>query len=364
MSDDFGARLTSWYALHKRDLPWRGISDPYKVWLSEVILQQTRVVQGLDYYHRFISEYPDIFRLAGAKEEDVLKMWQGLGYYSRAINLLKAARRIVNEYDGKFPQTTRELMKIEGVGPYTAAAIASIVYREAEPVLDGNVFRVLSRILGISSPVDSALGRKRFRSAAKALMEGSEPGTFNEAMMEFGALQCIPKNPDCDRCIFNDRCIAFQKDAVHQYPVKKSRSKIRDRYLYYFVLVCKVDQVPHYYLRKRDNKGIWKNLYDFPAEESESPLSPDTLWDRSLLGHILLDQGATLRQVSPEMVHQLTHQRLHATFLKMDVDKKIRHPYFNSLHLIPREDMEEYPVPRLIDRYLREQKIIESHGRT
>ena len=358
MKDDFGFLLTGWYARHKRDLPWRETRDAYSVWLSEVILQQTRVAQGLEYYYRFMEKYPDIQSLAAADDEEVFKLWQGLGYYNRAANLLAAARTIVGEHHGKFPVSVEELQKIKGIGPYTSAAIASIVFSVAEPVLDGNVFRVLSRIFGITEPLDTAAGKARVRELARELMKGHDPGDFNQALMEFGALHCTPKNPGCDACIFASRCVALRTGSVAKLPVKKAKRSPRQRHFYYHVIEVN-DQGSHsLYLHKRNRQDIWKNLYDFPMDEFDDPLTPDDLLNRSRILPMVGADHFSIAHVSRQYVHQLTHQRIHATFLRLIVDKKIDHPFFNSLPLVALEKIVEYPVPRLIDRYLREQKII------
>ncbi|MEJ2595312.1 MAG: A/G-specific adenine glycosylase [bacterium] len=364
MKDDFGVRLIRWYADHKRDLPWRKSGSAYHVWLSEVILQQTRVAQGLDYYFRFIEKYPDIHSLAEAGEDEVFKLWQGLGYYNRAANLMHAARTIVDEYDGEFPATSEELQKIKGIGPYTAAAIASIVHGEAVPVLDGNVFRVLSRVFGMKTPIDTANGRSSFRELARELMAHFGPGEFNQALMEFGALHCKPKNPDCSTCIFADRCMANQHKTVDQLPVKKGKPKQKNRFFYYFFIEVRDDVRSQFYLRRRTAKDIWKNLYDFPADEFDEALPPEDLLKKSATLQAIGQDHFSIQYISPVYIHQLTHQRIHATFLRLIVNKKINHPFFNSLPLVTQREIVEYPVPRLIDRYLREQKIIGTDDRT
>ena len=364
MKDDFGGRLIRWYADHKRDLPWRESDSAYHVWLSEVILQQTRVAQGLDYYVRFVEKYPDIHSLAEASEDEVFKLWQGLGYYNRAANLMHAARTLVAKNDGNFPDTAEELEKIKGIGPYTAAAIASIVFGEAVPVLDGNVFRVLSRVFGMETPIDTAKGRSGFRELARELMADLDPGEFNQALMEFGALHCKPKNPDCGTCVFAERCLANHNQTVDQLPVKKGKPKQKNRYIYYFFTEVRENDASQFYLKRRTSKDIWKNLYDFPADEFDQALSPDKLMKKSETLQAINPDYFSIEHISPVYVHHLTHQRIHATFLRLIVNKKIDHPFFNSLPLVTQKEIVEYPVPRLIDRYLREQKIIEKDDRT
>ena len=257
--DLFANKLISWYQDNQRDLPWRHTRDPYKIWLSEVILQQTRVSQGLPYYQSFVAHFPEVFDLANATEQQVLRLWQGLGYYSRGRNLLKCARMVVEELDGKFPNNYMQLLELPGIGEYTAAAIASIAFKEAVPVVDGNVFRVVSRVLGISDDIAVASSRKVFFNYSKQLMMDAPPDLYNQAVMEFGALHCTPKQPKCDSCPLSLTCYAFQNSRQHQFPVKSKKVKVRNRDFYYLVIKSGAS----YLLNKRASGDIWQGLYDF-----------------------------------------------------------------------------------------------------
>ena len=262
----FSKKLILWYLDHKRDLPWRTTAIPYYIWLSEIILQQTRVEQGLPYYQAFVSVYPTVKKLANASEEEVLKLWQGLGYYSRARNLHTTANYVSNELSGIFPTSYKELIKLKGVGDYTASAIASICFNEATAVVDGNVYRALARYFGIATPINSSLGIKEFKNLAQQLIDVDKPGNHNQALMEFGARQCKPQNPNCEICIFNDSCIALQQKKISELPVKLKKTKVKNIYFNYIVLIFKNKKT---LLQKRIGKGIWQNLYEFPLIETE-----------------------------------------------------------------------------------------------
>ena len=265
----FSRALLPWYRAHRRPLPWRGDPDPYRVWLSEVILQQTRVDQGLAYWQRFTERYPTVKDLATAPEGEVLKLWQGLGYYSRARNLLSAARQVVNDHGGQFPSTHAELLKLKGVGDYTAAAIASICFGRPDAVVDGNVFRVLARVFGIETPIDSTAGRKEFRALAGRLLDPAHPGDHNQAVMELGATVCTPKNYACLLCPLQARCIAFATGRIDALPVKAGVTRTRDRFFNYLHIAT----AKGLFLRQRTGKDIWQGLWELPLIESEKPLS-------------------------------------------------------------------------------------------
>jgi A/G-specific adenine glycosylase len=267
----FSNYLIFWYLQNKRDLPWRNETHPYPIWLSEIMLQQTRVAQGLPYYLKFIEAFPTVFDLARASEEQVLKLWQGLGYYSRARNLHATAREIAFEHNGNFPDSYDGLLKLKGVGDYTASAIASICYNEPTAVVDGNVYRVLSRVFGIDTAVNSSTGVKEFKLLAQELIDVEQPGTYNQAIMEFGARYCVPQNPDCANCIFSDRCEAFRKRQVDMLPVKIRKQKIKERHFNYLVLLSEEEQAT--ILRRRNKKGIWQSLYEFPLIETSAEVS-------------------------------------------------------------------------------------------
>ena len=352
-STEFSLTLIRWYHRHHRDLPWRHTSDPYKIWLSEIILQQTRVVQGMPYYLRFVEQYPTVFDLARADEQEVLRLWQGLGYYSRARNMHATARQVVAEYGGSFPPTYAELLKLKGVGHYTAAAIASFAFGEAVPAVDGNVYRVLARIFGIKTDILSSSAKKEFTEAARQLIPADDPATFNQAMIEFGAIQCQPIAPDCLLCPFNTMCYAFEHGAQARLPVKAKKAKVRDRYLNYLVLASK-DRLA---MRQRTAGDVWQGLYDFYLVES--PHSVEAM-DQFIshgagLPAWLETGGVELPQKT--YVHLLSHQRLHVQFWRVDVGEAgigtTELPPDLSFYTLA--EIENLPKPILIDAYIKEQ---------
>lgn len=314
---NFSKPLIQWYLQNKRDLPWRNTIDPYFIWLSEIMLQQTRVAQGLPYFLRFTEAFPSVFDLAKADEEQVLKLWQGLGYYSRARNLHKTAQQVAFEYNGEFPKSYTELLKLKGIGEYTAAAIASFAYNESVPVVDGNVYRVLSRYFEVETDIASSGAKKEFTQLAAELLPAGEANLFNQAIMEFGALQCVPKNPDCANCIFTNSCAALQKKKVAQLPVKSKKIKVKTRFFTYLVFE---DEVNNTLIQKRTQKGIWHNLYEFPLLETENDLSYETLSDL-LLKHTFTEHKVIdiSRFNEAVIVHKLTHQHLNIGFWKVRV---------------------------------------------
>lgn len=310
--------LVQWYLQNKRDLPWRNTQNPYLIWLSEIMLQQTRVAQGLPYYYSFTENFPTVFDLANASEQEVLKLWQGLGYYSRARNLHKTAQNIAFERNGIFPDSYLELLKLKGVGDYTAAAIASFAYSEKVPVVDGNVFRVLSRYFGVESDISLLSTKKEFQALAFELMPNNAIATFNQAIMEFGALQCVPKNPDCAVCVMNNSCVALQKKLVNFLPVKSKKVKVINRYFNYLILE---DENKNTIINKRTDKGIWHNLYEFPLIETNSDvdyeiistlINEKSLFKNEIISIFSLNEKSKL--------HILTHQRLHIKFWKLEIN--------------------------------------------
>jgi A/G-specific adenine glycosylase len=360
MVKDFGNRIINWYEKNKRSLPWRNTSDPYKIWLSEIILQQTRVEQGMAYYLKFVHRFPDIFSLEQAGQDEIYKMWQGLGYYNRANNLMAAAKTIVHDFQGIFPETPEELIRIKGIGPYTAAAISSIAFNYPKAVVDGNVFRVLSRIFDISSPINTGKGKQVFELLAGELMVNKQAGTFNQAVMEFGALHCKPKNPDCAACIFFNDCLAARFNKVDKLPVKNNKTKVKNRYFYYLFIEVNGRGKTSFYLKQRDKKDIWKNLYDFPVLESETRLNPEDVLESRLLKTIFKGIPFTLKSVSAEYRHQLTHQKIHAVFFRIIVNKNSKYLSEKQLLLVNENKLIHYPVPRLLERYLQDQEILKS----
>jgi A/G-specific adenine glycosylase len=265
----FAPKILNWYHEHQRDLPWRQTRDPYRVWLSEIILQQTRVAQGMPYYLSFVETFPTVYDLAEAPEEQVLKLWQGLGYYSRARNLHTTAKMVVSEFDGQFPHTYEELKTLKGVGDYTASAIASFCFDVPEPVVDGNVYRVLSRYFGVDIPINSTEGITYFKELAREVMDAENIRDYNQGIMEFGAIQCAPKKPYCLLCPLQESCVALKENKVDILPIKLNKTKVRNRYFNYLVWL---DGNGNTVLEQRKGKGIWQNLYQFPLLETDGPL--------------------------------------------------------------------------------------------
>ncbi len=349
---DWRTNLLAWYDANKRDLPWRNINDPYKIWLSEVILQQTRVNQGWEYYLRFIEKYPTVASLASAPEHDVLKLWQGLGYYSRARNIHAAAQSVVKNHKSKFPADYNSIRALKGVGDYTAGAISSIAFNLPYPAVDGNVMRVYSRLFGITTPVDSTEGRKKIYETAVELLPAKNPGTYNQAVMELGAMVCLPAKPDCLNCPVRDACYAFSHKKVTEFPVKQGKTKVRNRYLNYLV-ITNSDKI---LIRERKTKDIWKGLHDFPLVESEKPVQEtkfvkDKKWEDAI--HIL---KPVIKEISEEYVHVLSHQKLFARFYHIESAKKPT-TIPTDCFWIKMKDLENYAVPKLIDLYIRKKFV-------
>ena len=328
-------------------MPWRGIKDPYKIWLSEVILQQTRVNQGWNYYNRFTEKYPTVTKLAAASEHDILKLWQGLGYYSRARNMHHAAKEIASTHKGKFPTDYESIRALKGVGDYTAAAIASIAYNLPYPVVDGNVLRVYSRYLGISNPIDSTEGKRKIWKAAAELLPDKNPGTYNQAIMELGALCCTPKNPNCEECPLQSTCYAFANKITDKLPVKQGKTKVRERYLNYLVITSGNKLL----IRHRTGNDIWKGMYDFPCIETERPILTEGLLKNTELKTLLINAKPVIEKVSETYKHILSHQKLHASFMQMRLGKPLKKIPENCIW-IEKKNVEKYALPRLIDNYI------------
>ncbi|HNP31697.1 MAG TPA: A/G-specific adenine glycosylase [Flavobacterium sp.] len=339
----FSNLLIPWYLQNKRDLPWRNTTDPYHIWLSEIMLQQTRVAQGLPYFLRFTEAFPTVFDLAKADEEEVLKLWQGLGYYSRARNLHQTAKHIAFELNGEFPKTYTELLKLKGIGEYTAAAIASFSYNELVPVVDGNVYRVLSRYFDIETDIASSGARKEFMQLAAALIPENQADIFNQGIMEFGALQCVPKNPDCKVCVLNDSCMALQKKKVAQLPVKLKKTKVTNRYFNYLVFS---DEKENTIIQKRTQKGIWYNLYEFPLLETITDESDETIL-RLIENQVFVENKIEeIKLCNPEIIrHKLSHQHLHIKFWKVQVKGLL-------LNGIGWESVMNFPFPIVIYNFI------------
>jgi len=359
MNRDFGEKLTTWYVRNKRHLPWRNTHDPYKIWLSEIILQQTRVNQGVTYYNRFAEAYPNIFVLAGAPADEVYNLWQGLGYYNRADNLMKTAKIIAGQHGGQFPEDFEMLKTLPGIGDYTAAAIASLAFGKRHPVVDGNVYRVLSRIFGLETPINTMKGKKEFTELAFRLMAEHAPAEFNQALMEFGALHCVPRQPGCETCIFRNSCFARSVHRQTDFPVKKQKAPVGQRYYYFFVMQVVRKGEIFFYLNKRTARDIWRNLYDFPAIETTTAL-------KYPLDSITEAQKADLfRKFSfsigtPSAVYrqQLTHLKISAWFIPILLKEPLGDEPKKSLSLVQQKQLVNFPVPRLIARYLQDQNII------
>ena len=346
-SSFISSQLIDWFELYKRDLPWRGINDPYKIWISEIILQQTRVNQGWDYYTRFIERFPDVKTLANAEEVEVLKYWQGLGYYSRARNLHAAARMIINQFDGKFPEDYDSVLKLKGIGEYTAAAIVSFAWNKPYPVVDGNVFRFISRLLGINEPIDAGTGKKLFTQIAGKLMNPKHAGIFNQAIMEFGALQCVPASPECNVCPFVEICYAYNSNQIANFPVKQNKVKTKTRYFHYFHIRFQ----DYTYLNKRTGRDIWQNLYEFPCIESEEPLSFEQLQQTEQFKKLFPEKThGKYRLIISGKKHVLTHRILYANFYEVILDKEP--DSLSAFTKISSKDLDIYPIHRLMQFYL------------
>ena len=351
-SEYFSNKIVEWYEEHHRDLPWRNTRDAYKIWLSEIILQQTRVAQGLPYYEKFILHYPDINSLAGAKEREVLRLWQGLGYYTRARNLLKCAREVVRNFKGKFPKTYADLKALPGIGDYTAAAIASFAFGEHVAVVDGNVYRVLGRIFGVDQNIASPDGKKFYFQLANELISKGAPGVHNQAVMEFGALHCLPQNPKCTECIFNRTCFAFQHDQQANLPVKIRQQKIRKRHFFYF-FIRKGNKV---LMSERAQQDIWKGLYDFPYMEAARASSPIKMLGKFLQTKKISGRTRVRMAISKQYKHILTHQVIFAHFIELNWPEGKALPDVNATWFSTSQ-IEKVPKPVLITRYLKDRSI-------
>ena len=337
--------LLDWYAREGRDLPWRRTRDPYRIWLSEVILQQTRVAQGTEYYLRFTERFPDVASLAAAPEDEVLKLWQGLGYYSRARNLHAAARQVVERFGGRFPVALEEVRSLRGVGDYTAAAICSAAYDAPCAVVDGNVYRVLARLFDLDAPIDSTAGKRAFAELAQSQLDTAHPGRYNQAIMDFGALRCIPSSPRCEACPLAGRCLALAAGTVAARPVKQGKTRVRDRWFNYL----HVSSGDRTLLRRREGRDIWQGLYEFPLIEAEGPAELPELVRLPQFRELLGDAPWHLVRSIPLPKHQLSHQTLHAVVHRIETPSLT--PAAAAM-AVPTAALGDYAVPRLIDRYL------------
>ncbi|WKN33341.1 A/G-specific adenine glycosylase [Porifericola rhodea] len=348
----FSEKIISWYHQHQRQLPWRETKDPYLIWLSEVILQQTRVKQGLPYYYSFVEAFPTVYDLANAREQEVLRLWQGLGYYSRARNLHFCAKTIVHELGGKFPKSYQELIQLKGVGAYTAAAVASFAYNETVPVVDGNVYRVLSRVYGVKEDILSGKGQKIFRELADTLVPKGKAAVYNQAIMEFGALQCTPKSPACLLCPINSICYAYQHNEQSKLPVKIKKVKMKKRFFSYIIFRSQQG----FFMRERKANDIWKGLYDFYLVESSADIGDIQNLNDPLVQQVLKSATPTV-DMSALYKHQLTHQQLWIRFFTLDIgEHKLANSLFTNKDLSPysQEEVLSLPKPILVDNYLSE----------
>ena len=339
----FSNLLIKWYLQNKRDLPWRSTTNPYLIWLSEIMLQQTRVAQGTPYFLAFTAAFPTVFDLAKANEEEVLKLWQGLGYYSRARNLHKTAQYVAFELNGVFPGSYNDLLKLKGVGEYTAAAIASFSYNEIVPVVDGNVFRVLSRYFDVETDIALASAKKEFAALAFELIPKDNPAIFNQAIMEFGALQCVPKSPNCSICVFNDSCAALQKNKVDQLPVKSKKLKVRNRYFNYLVVA---DDNENTIIQKRTAKGIWQNLYEFPLMETVKEEGFDYVSEKIQEHYFEENEVVSVMECNAKsIIHKLSHQHLYIKFWKVGLKGTIENGINNEV-------LKTFPFPIVIHNFI------------
>ena len=348
----FSDKLLQWASKIDRQMPWKGELNPYYIWLSEIILQQTRVEQGLPYYERFKAKYPVVKDLADAPEDEVMKLWEGLGYYSRARNLHTTAKYIAYDLKGKFPNTYENIIKLKGVGTYTAAAIASFAFNLPRAVVDGNVYRVISRYLGIDKPIDVTEGKKYFAKIADELLRKDIPGKYNQAIMDFGAIHCMPKKPLCSDCLFKDNCIAYQQKKIHVYPVKSKKIKKRQRFFNYLVLNFE-DKV---LIRKRVEKDIWRNLYEFPMIESSAILSKDELIQSELWQKFVAQYQPKIIRTSKPFQQTLTHQKIVAVFWEVTVNTPIL-PTSNDFKIIDKKNLEKFAFPKLFSWYFEDKSL-------
>ncbi len=342
----FSQRLLRWARDCDRPMPWKGELDPYKIWLSEIILQQTRVAQGRPYYERFLARFPDLKALAAAEEDEVIRLWQGLGYYTRARNLLRAARDIRDRFGGRFPDRYAQILSLPGIGPYTAAAIASFAFGLPHAVLDGNVIRVLTRIFGIDEAMDKSAGRARLQSLANRLINRKAPGSYNQAIMDLGATVCLPLNPHCPDCPFARDCTAYLRGNPAAYPVKSKRRKKRKRILHYLAL----EENEKLAIRKREEKDIWRGLYEFPLIESGKALSAKELLNDPLLENAALKGNADERAHLQSIRHELTHQTLEIRFFHFQLEWKKPPPF----EMIAIDKLNKFAFPKPIENLLKE----------
>lgn len=345
----FYDKLFEWYNIHHRCLPWRETNDPYVIWISEIILQQTRVAQGLDYFNRFIYRFPNVESLAIAPEDEILKYWQGLGYYSRARNLHKAAKTIYKQHGGVFPSEYKLIRELKGIGDYTAAAIVSFAWDQPYAVVDGNVYRLLSRLFSLAEPINSSKGKRVFKELAEELLYLKKPGLYNQAIMEFGALQCTPQKPNCFHCPLSDFCQAFHHHQVSDYPVKPKKKKSIERYLNYFQIIFE----DYTWIHKRTHNDIWKGLYEFPLIETDEATCINSLLSSEILLQWLGEKPIleNIKVVIPEIKHVLSHQIIHASFYQIRIKTPAYFP--DSFLKIKGNELGGFAFSKLIQKFLK-----------
>jgi A/G-specific adenine glycosylase len=349
MTAAFTQKLLKWNrTFNTRSMPWKGEKDPYKIWLSEIILQQTRVEQGWGYYEKFIAAFPNLDLLAQAPEQKVIKLWEGLGYYSRCRNLMETARKISKEYGGVFPTSYDQILELKGIGPYTAAAIASFAFGLPHAVVDGNVQRVLSRFFGIQTSVHSSAGKKMIDELASSLLDKKRPGIYNQAIMDFGSKICRPKNPLCSQCVQQQDCQAFRNNWIERLPIKEKLKPRKSRWFYYFILRTQDRKV---YIRQRTNQDIWKGLYEFILWETGQPIEMQKIIRSPFIRKLLGKRKFTVTQISGIQKQQLTHQTLHGRFITIQIPQAL--PQLRDYKLINSEKIPDYPFPKWINSHLR-----------
>ena len=347
----FARLLLNWNSTQNdRHMPWKGEKNPYFIWLSEIILQQTRVEQGLPYFLNFKQKYPTVKELANAPEDEVMKLWQGLGYYSRARNLHETAKNIQTNFEGKFPQNFEGLIKLKGVGDYTASAIASFAFGEKKAVVDGNVIRVLARVFGIDLASDTTEGKKKFAALAQQLIDDKEPGPYNQAIMDFGAVVCSPQNPNCDTCPFQKFCVAYQQNRIEELPVKKKKIKVLDRHFNYLVIKSK-DEI---FIRKRTGNDIWKNLYELPMFETAKALKKDI---KVAVAEYLGTNNFDITTYTKGPVQLLTHRKIHAQFIEIELQNFKKLAFSDALK-IKLTTLKSYAFPKTVHFFLKLKNLV------
>jgi A/G-specific adenine glycosylase len=337
--------IQKWYLENHRELPWRNTSDPYKIWVSEIILQQTRVNQGIGYYIKFIENFPTVFILANSSIDKILKIWQGLGYYSRARNMHLTAKIIVEKYNGLFPQDQKELLKLNGIGDYTSAAISSIAFDKPCAVVDGNVSRVLSRYYGIDIPINSINGKNTFYQLASEILDSKNPGQHNQAIMELGAIICLPRNPLCSECLLSQKCIAFNSGLINLYPQKLKKQTIKNRFFNYLL----IKKGTNIFINQRLAGDIWTLLYEFPLIETDESIEFEFLMENKEWKGYFNNTLFNINGISPIFKHKLTHQHIYTRFIEIEVDNDFKLERSLEINL---KDIENYAFPKVIDRYL------------